>query len=1058
MMKSKIILSVVLIFMLSSKMYIVEGYDNVNFKNITIENGLSQSTVETLYQDSKGYIWIGTNDGLDRYNGYEFKKYKKDRTKENSLVGNYIIDITEDTKGNIWVGTTSGLSKIDLYEDTITNYTSNNSNLSNDNICEILVTKDGSILVATDDGINLYNEEKNSFTRILYKDNILTSQSIYSIAQDEFGHLWVGTDEGLNKVDVNKKTVEKIYATNEDNSISDNFIYKIYCDNKGYAWVGTYQGGLNKINLKTNEITIYKNEENDNSSIAGDFIRNILRTRSGQIWVCTSNGISKYIEEEDNFINYRNVTYDRYSILDNNTFSIIEDRNGVILVGTYKGISMFDPNNAIEHYKNDPFDNNSLSDNTVHGIYEDDNGLLWVGSNSKGLNIINRETEEIKHITKEDGLSSDVINAIAGDKNIVWVGTNNGLNKINTQNNTIEVFDEELNALSGRIKSLYLDSKGYLWIGKSNGIYILNTKTEQITDITYILENNNITDTYIETIYEDSEGNYWIGTFVEGYLIKIDVKNNSMYNYKSNIDTSSIRSIVDGTNNVLWIGTSDGLVKMDKKNEKFTLFTENEGLTNNNIYGILIDEYGNPWMSTNNGISKFDLSKDKFINYYLEDGLQSNEFNGSAYYKNSSGEFLFGGINGLNIFNHNNLNTQDNIDSVIIDEFTIKGEKYKDINNIELDYYNNRIGIKFFLPNYKNNSNVQYQYKIEGKDENWNYTTNNEVIYNNLSPGRYEFKVKARNHNGTTSEESSVVFKVKPPIWLSIQAFVIYILGAIYIIYLNRSKMKRLDKLVNKRTRELNDEMDKNKELFDRVIKLEKNKNNYFVNLSHELRTPLNVISTTEQLITELNKKDNGISKEKLNYHMGVMKKNTRRLLNLINNIIDTNKVEHGNYSLNIKEYDIVFIVEEISLSMKDYIESKGIELIIDPEVEEKIIECDKDEIERCIVNLISNARKFTLSGGTIEVGLKDLGDKVEITVKDSGIGIDLKNHSYIFDRFNQIVDENSEVKGGSGLGLTITKHIIELHGGKICVESKVDKGSIFKIILNTKYNDIVNN
>ena len=245
--------------------------------------------------------------------------------------------------------------------------------------------------------------------------------------------------------------------------------------------------------------------------------------------------------------------------------------------------------------------------------------------------------------------------------------------------------------------------------------------------------------------------------------------------------------------------------------------------------------------------------------------------------------------------------------------------------------------------------------------------------------------------------------------------------------------------------------MEKNNELFNKIINLEKNKNKYFVNLSHELRTPLNVISSTLQLIQEYNKKEQGIDKNKIEYHTYVMKRNTNRLLNLINNIIDNSKIEHGNYRLNIKDENIVYIVEESVLTLKDYIEEKGINLIIDPEIEEKIIECDREEIERCIVNLVNNAYKFTKSGGTIEVIIKDLYNEVEISVIDTGIGIDKDYQKFIFDRFNQVVDAQSEVKGGSGLGLTITKNIVEMHNGNISVESELNKGSKFTITLPAK-------
>lgn len=1042
---------IILIFM-NTSIYTADAIDNINFKNMTIEEGLSQSSVETMLQDSEGYLWFGTNDGLNRYNGYEFKVYKNNINSQNSLVSNYIIDVKEDTQGNIWVGTTGGVSKINSKNDKITNYTTekDKGNLSNNNVCEILVTRDGNILVATDDGLNLYDKENDKFNRILYKDDVITNQSIYSVAEDSKGHIWIGTMDGLNKVDVKSGKIEKIYSSDEDNSISDNWIYKIYCDKDGYLWVGTYDEGLNRINIETGEITVFKNTKSDPNSLGGNNVRNILQDSHGTIWVCTNGGLSKYIDDENEFTTYSNKPYDRYTLVDNNAFSIMEDKNGLIMVGTYKGVSMFDPNNKIEHYKNDPFDKNSLSENSIHGIYEDKDGFIWVGTSSTGINIIDREDKTIKHITTDDGLVSDSVNTIAGVDNCVWIGTSNGLNKIDKSNNTIENYNsnEILGAL--KIKYLYMDSKKNLWIGTPNGIYILNTATDEITNISYILHDNNIEDTYIETIYEDKEGNYWIGTFLEGYLIKIDTKKKILDIYNEEIDSKSVRTIAED-NKYIWIGTSNGLCSLNKETGEFATYTEEDGLVNNNIYGILMDNQNNLWMSTNNGISKIDIAKRKFISFYLEDGLQSNEFNGASYFKTAKGEFLFGGINGLNIFNPDEITAGENSSEVIFDEFIVKGETYNDINNLEFEYNENIISINYFLPNYKNIQGIQYQYKLEGIDNEWNLTKNNEIIYNNLAPGKYEMKIKARNHNGVISEESSIKFTIKPPIWLSKGAYIIYILLIIISIYLESNKIKRLDKLVRERTEELSNEMERSNELLNKVIQLERNKNNYFINLSHELRTPLNIISSTEQLISALNKKQEGISREKIDHYMEVMRRNAQRLLKLINDIIDTTKVEHGKYMINIQEEDIVYIVEEAALSLKDYIENKNIELVIEPEMEEKIIQCDRYEIERCIVNLMSNAAKFTHEGGRIDVIIKDLGDQVEIIIKDTGVGIEQKYHSSIFDRFNQVIDEHSEVKGGSGLGLTITKHIIDLHKGEISVSSEVNKGSIFRIILKEK-------
>lgn len=448
------------------------------------------------------------------------------------------------------------------------------------------------------------------------------------------------------------------------------------------------------------------------------------------------------------------------------------------------------------------------------------------------------------------------------------------------------------------------------------------------------------------------------------------------------------------------------------------------------------------------GISKLDTNTMTFETFNIIDGFQGNEFNGRAYYKNKSGELFFGGINGLNIFRPNDINRSRYVPTVIFDEFKVNGKVYKDINNQEFKYNENTINISVFISNYKNTKNIQYMYKLEGVSDSWDISRSNNINYSYLAPGTYTLKIKARSYSGKVSDESAVKFIIKLPIWKSKAAILIYLIIITIVIYRTINSVKRLDNLVKNKTLQLTKEMEKNDKLLKKVIELEKRKNNYFVNLSHELRTPLNVISSTEQLVTELNKSKDGIGKSKLNGCMQVVRRNTKRLLNLINNIIDTAKIESGSYQLNIREHDIVYIVEEATLSLKDYIERKGIELIIDPEMEEKIIKCDEHEIERCIVNLVSNAAKFTPEGGTIEVTIEDLDEKVKIIVKDTGIGIDKKYHDSIFNRFNQVIDQGTESKGGSGLGLTITKQIIDMHGGQISVESELGKGCKFIIIL----------
>ena len=1053
--KINIILILVCIF---SCLKISTSYANIresfNFKNITIEDGLSQSTVETIYQDSKGYIWIGTNDGLDRYNGYEFKHYKYDKYDKNSIANNYIVDIIEDKNGYIWVSTIGGLSRINPDKNEIKNYYSkeDSGNLSNSNLWQLLCTKDNRLIASTIDGLNVYDKNKDKFTRILYKEGELPSQYIYSLEEDINGHIWVGTDNGLVELDKDLNIVKSYHDT-----IGDSDVYNVYDDSKGNIWVCTLDNGLFKINLDDKSVDNYKNN-NSKISIPSNNVRDIISDSEGKLWIATDKGLCTFDYEREEFITYNKKLYQSNSLIDDEIFCLLKDSSGLIWIGTYSGISRFNPNSSFTHFKSDPYDNNSISGNVIHGIYEDDDKTLWIGTNESGVNIINGES--IKHLNKENSnLVSDLIEDITGFKNYIFIGTNEGLsvlvkNDKTVKNYTITNYTTKDGLPSNKIRSLFIDSKGYLWIGTNKGLAILDINNNKIIDITYILDEMGVSDKFIRAVYEDSKGNYYIGCFLEGGLIKINPNNKEYKIYKnienddSSISNNSIRYINEDLYGNILVGTSHGINILNLSTDKFNHYTEKDGLINNTIYGILVDKNNGIWMSTNAGISKLSTEDATFKNFTITDGLQSNEFNGRACFKSKDGNMYFGGINGFNVFNSQDIELSTFEPKVIFDNFEINGTNKKDISNIKFKSNENNIKINFFTNDYKNTKTTQYYYKLEGLENEWNMTNSNSLVFVNLGSGDYTLKIKTITQHGVMSDESSVHFTINPPIWRSNYAICIYLILIIISILRYMHKVNTLDRLVNERTNKLRKEMEKNEQLFKKVLSLEQNKNNYFVNLSHELRTPLNVLSSINQLIKEFTKKDNFITPEKLSYYMGIMDRNCSRLLSLINNLIDHTKIENNSYIINKKDEDIVYLVEETVLDMKDYIEEKGLELIFDTDVEEKVIRCDKVDIERCIINLVGNAVKFTPEGGLIEVLLQDLDDKVKIIVKDNGIGISEENQKIIFDRFNQVVDESSEQKGGSGLGLTITKQFITLHNGEIYVESEVGVGSEFIIIL----------
>lgn len=1014
---------------------------NLIFNNINIEQGISQSTIEAIFQDSEGYIWLGTNDGLNRYNGYEFKIYNYEEY-QNSISHNGITDITEDKYGNIWVNTVSGVNKINKKTEKISNYTEINGKIKEDSTTEIIVTKDNNILVGTYEGLNIYNAKEDRFDVILEQKDGILSSCIYSIDEDINGNIWIGTELGLNKLSKDFKVLETYPSESE--------IYNIFCDDEnGFVWAGSDSSGLLKIDTKTKEVTQYINDIEDENSIPANQVGVIIRDSKGNLWVGTTNGLARYNEKNDSFDVYKNKVYDKNSLVYNDVRSIIEDREGVLWVGTYSGISIFDTESSIKYYNAGLDDGYLLSENMVHGIYEDDEGYLWVGSRTKGVNIIDRENNTSKSINMENNnvIQSNSINDITGYKDFIFVATDAGVLKINKKENTIQNYNLEDGLIGENVKDIFVCDKNYLWIGSTNGLNLLDIENDKIIDMTDYVDEGS----YVRYVYQGQDGSYYIGFLRDGGLgiIEPNSKETKYYknipNDKTSISSNRIRYINEDSKGNIWIGTSYGLNKYDPKTKVFKRYTTSDGIANNTIYGVLVDDNDNIWVSTNKGISQIDTKNNTVNNLSVTDGLQGNEFNGNAAFKSKSGELFFGGINGLNAFYPEDVNSINNKSKVIFDGFKVNDKDYLDINGLKFDNNTENIKIKFFTPVYSSNKNISYEYELIGSNSSKATTKENYVIYNDLLPGKYTFKVRAVDSRGDISDSETIEFSIKYPFWMSPIACFIYLVIAILFIINNKYKLKYLDRLVKSRTKELEEQMIKNEELYNNNIKIEENKNKYLVNLSHELRTPLNVISSTNQLLLELSKKDN-IKSDKLAYYIDISERNCNRLLNLVNNILDNTKLQSKMYTLNLKEVDIIYLVEETSLTLIDYIKSKSIELIIDPEVEEKVILCDDYEIERCIVNLVSNAAKFTPEGGNITITIKDLDDKVMISVLDTGVGIEEKYHKTIFDRFNQV--DNDESKGGSGLGLSITSKIVELHKGEIYVESKVGEGSNFVIIL----------
>ena len=572
--------------------------------------------------------------------------------------------------------------------------------------------------------------------------------------------------------------------------------------------------------------------------------------------------------------------------------------------------------------------------------------------------------------------------------------------------NKIKIYNAAPNyLLSNSITCLYEDRSGVLWVGTNKGISILNIEQQFSNTINNILNKYGIYESSITTFWEDDNNDLWIGTDENG-LIKFDISENDMVRFVFDENdiysllSNKIKCILEGRNNNIII-----LTKFNIKEESFINYYEQDGLANDYINSIIIDNSENIWIGTSDGLSKFIINENRFVRFTEVDGLCGNQFNKRAAYKIKSGQLLFGTTKGVVSFNPDNIEEISvKEDKVVLDSLWInKKLVINDGEEMELNYNENNISISYFIPDYTKIGVITYLYKMDGVNEEWNVgSTEGYTIYTMLKPGKYTFRVKAVNSDGSFTEESTIPFIIKKPFWRSSIAYCIYISLALIITIFILYRVKFMKRLIDNQTKEINRQLEENKRLYERNIRNEKFKNDYFVNLSHELRTPLNIILSVLQLLNSLEEKGN-ITREKALYYIDVIKKSSNSLLSIINDIIDSSKIESGAYKISKQEnIDIVYLVEETALNMSEYINNKGIELIIDPEIEELPICCDSKEIERCVGNLIGNAVKFTEKDGKIKVLIKEQDNTVSISIEDNGLGISKDDQEFIFKRFEQ--------------------------------------------------------
>lgn len=774
---------------------------NIRFEHISLEEGLSQSVINAVLQDRKGFLWVGTDDGLNRYDGYGFTIFKPDTNNPASLSDRTITTLAQDAQGFIWIGTRQG-------------------------------------------GLNRYDPVSGTFTHFMHNEvdsQSVASNHILSLFADETG-IWVGTDNGLNFLDFSSGRFTYYHSSEEDpadeRSLSGNIIRALYKDSRNRLWVGTGNGGLNMYEPQTGNFQAFKHNKLDRKSISSNRVLSLTEAPDGSIWVGTANGLNQLNVESGEFKRYENSRYLENSLAGTTVNALLIDQGGSLWVGTNRGLDRFEARSGrFIHHQSQPGIPNSLSNNQVISIYEDDSGVIWVGTFGGGLNKYNRQQDRFAYYRHDpndiNSLSSNFIMSLFADRaDNLWIGTlDNGLSRLDLETDSFVHFknnpNERSSLSSNFVHSLYVDSTGTLWVGTGKALDRFNPLSERFTNYSPPVTHENESVTFsVAAIYEDSQSNFWVGSTQGLFLFDRSTKIFSKFNLneteRSSRDGFSITTIAEGKAGYLWVGAFDGglrrvhldtgfishyendpgngdsignnsilclfrdsrgvlwvgtngggLSHYNPETDTFTNYTENSGLPNNVIYGILEDGKGNLWLSTNYGLSRFNPQEESFRNFTVSDGLQSNEFNQNAYAIDSDGIMYFGGINGLNVFEPREIRDNPYPPRISLTSVTFDGTPLLDDQTPEyrreiiLQWPNDSFEFEFTSFAFEQPGKNRYAYMLEGFDPDWiEIDSRRNGRYTNLPGGTYTLRLRGSNSDGIWNETSETIqVVVVPPFW-----------------------------------------------------------------------------------------------------------------------------------------------------------------------------------------------------------------------------------------------------------------------------------------------------